>query len=105
MCRESSEHLMTTGDIGAPTSHLKEKFPQVCLLQWDIHIDPAPSHGAGLMCGPRHQSIEHNHHLVVTRLQAQRQVSRCLPAEEVLLAVLRRSGAAAGALVVYATGQ
>lgn len=28
---ELSEHLMTTGDVGIPTSHLCKKFSQVCM--------------------------------------------------------------------------
>ena len=44
---------MTTGDIGAPTSHLKEKFPQVRLLRLTtlLSCKPAPSHGACLPAG------------------------------------------------------
>ena len=29
-CRESSEHMMTTGDVGSSASFLRTQFPQAC---------------------------------------------------------------------------
>ena len=44
---------MTTGDIGAPTSHLQEKFPQVWLLyspNFHRHATPSSCHTSLVSC-------------------------------------------------------
>ena len=41
LCSELAEHVVTTGDIGLPTSLLRERYPQVRLGLRVVHRSPA----------------------------------------------------------------